>query len=117
MDLFNKCLHLGTFPDLLTLGNIILFKNGGIPEEEASSHRPISLLTTIGKVLEKLLTQRLNYHLERLNKISDNQYGFREGRSMELGIHQLIQKINECRKKTPHVLVLSIDIKGALNNI
>ncbi|GBO01272.1 hypothetical protein AVEN_22288-1 [Araneus ventricosus] len=104
MELFNKCLHLGTFPDPLKLGNIILFKKEGKPEDEASSYRPISPLPTIGKVLEKLLTQRLNYHLERLNKISDNQYGFREGRSTELAIHHLIQKINEGKKKNPHVL-------------
>ncbi|GBO16705.1 putative RNA-directed DNA polymerase from transposon X-element [Araneus ventricosus] len=117
MELFNKCLHLGTFPDPLKFGNIILFKKEGKPEDEASSYRPISLLPTIGKVLDKLLTQRLNYHLERLKEISDNQYGFREGRSTELAIHHLIQKINECKKKSPHVLVLSIDIKGTFDNI
>ncbi|GBL83196.1 hypothetical protein AVEN_165395-1 [Araneus ventricosus] len=78
---------------------------------------PISLLPTIGKLLEKLLTQRLNYHLERLNKISDSQYGFRERSSTELAIHHLIQKISEGKKKNHHVLVLSIDIKGAFDNI
>ncbi|GBO26092.1 hypothetical protein AVEN_51484-1 [Araneus ventricosus] len=109
MELFNKCLHLGTFSDL--------FKNEDEPEDEASSYRPISLLPTICKVLEKLLTQRFNYHLKRLNKISDNQYGFREGRSTELAIHPLIQKIHEGKMKNPHVLVLSIDIKGAFDNI
>ncbi|GBL89666.1 hypothetical protein AVEN_104622-1 [Araneus ventricosus] len=87
MEAFNKCLHLGMFPDPLKLGNIVLFEKEGKPEEEASSYRLISLLSTIGKVLEKLLTQRVSYHLERLNKISDNQYGFREGRSTELAIH------------------------------
>ncbi|GBM11363.1 hypothetical protein AVEN_13588-1 [Araneus ventricosus] len=87
MELFNKCLHLGTFPDPLKLGNIILFKKEGKREDEASSYRLISLLPTIGKVLEQLLTQRLDHHLERFNHISDNQYGFREGRSTELAIH------------------------------
>ncbi|GBM84965.1 hypothetical protein AVEN_120226-1 [Araneus ventricosus] len=61
--------------------------------------------------------QRLNYHLERLNKISDNQSGFRERRSKELAIRHLIQKIIEGQKKNPHVMVLSIDIKGTFDNI
>ncbi|GBM44990.1 putative RNA-directed DNA polymerase from transposon X-element [Araneus ventricosus] len=117
MELLNKCVHLGTFPHPLKLGNIVLFRKEGKPEDEASCYRHISLLPTIGKVLEKLLIQRLNYHLERLNKISDKQYGFREGRSTELAIHHLIQKINEGKKKNPHVLVLPIDIKGAFDNI
>ncbi|GBM33932.1 hypothetical protein AVEN_79827-1 [Araneus ventricosus] len=78
MELFNKCLHLWTFPDPLKLGNIILFKKEGKPEDEASVYRLISLLPTIGKDLPKLLTQGLNYHLLRLNKIIDNQYVFRD---------------------------------------
>ncbi|GBM37340.1 hypothetical protein AVEN_40288-1 [Araneus ventricosus] len=49
MELFNKCLHLGTFSDPLKLGNIILFKKEGKYEDEASANRPISLLPTIGK--------------------------------------------------------------------
>ncbi|GBL89700.1 hypothetical protein AVEN_104649-1 [Araneus ventricosus] len=97
MELFNKCLHLEMFPDPLKLGNIVLLKKEGKPEEEASSYRPISLLTTIGKILEKLLTQRLNYHLERLNKISDNQYGFREGRSTEITIS--FKKLMKAKRK------------------
>ncbi|GBN18386.1 hypothetical protein AVEN_67315-1 [Araneus ventricosus] len=52
MEPFNKCLHLGTFPDLLKLGNIILFKKEGKPEDKVSSYRPISLLPTIGNVLQ-----------------------------------------------------------------
>ncbi|GBL76905.1 hypothetical protein AVEN_169755-1 [Araneus ventricosus] len=99
MELFNKCLHLGTFPDPLKLGNIILFKKEGKHEDEASSYRPISLLPTIGKVLEKLLTQMRNYPLERLKKISDDQYGFREGRSTELAIHHLIKKSMMAKRK------------------
>ncbi|GBO16790.1 putative RNA-directed DNA polymerase from transposon X-element [Araneus ventricosus] len=117
MEHFNKCLHLGTFPGTTKLGNIILFKKEGKPEDEASSYRSISLLPTIEKVLDKLVTQRLNYRLERLNKISDNQYGFREGSSTEIAIHNLIKKINEGKKKNHHLLVLSIDIKGAFDNI
>ncbi|GBO32699.1 hypothetical protein AVEN_14087-1 [Araneus ventricosus] len=99
--------------------NIILFQKEGKPKDEASSYRPISLLPSIGKVLEKLLTQRLIFHLEQSNKISDHQYVFREGWSTEteLAVHHLIKRIKEGRKHYPHVLVLSIGIKGALDNI
>ncbi|GBM15682.1 hypothetical protein AVEN_262861-1 [Araneus ventricosus] len=99
------------------LQKIRLGAKEGKPEHEATPYRPTSLQPTIGKVLENLLTPRLNYHLERLNKISDNQYGFRKGCSAKLEIHHLIQKINEGKKKNPHFLVLSIDSKGAFDNI
>ncbi|GBM63093.1 hypothetical protein AVEN_68546-1 [Araneus ventricosus] len=57
-------------PEPPKLGNIILFKKEGKPECEASSYRPISLLPTIGKVLEKLFTQRLSYHLGDLTRLA-----------------------------------------------
>ncbi|GBM90624.1 Putative protein in type-1 retrotransposable element R1DM [Araneus ventricosus] len=117
MELFNTCLKLAKFPDPLKVGNIILFHKHGKSKTEASSYRPISLLPTIGKVLEKLLTQRLNFHLEKNNRLSNLQYGFREGRSTEMAITKLLDTIRKGKANGDHVLVLSIDIKGAFDNI
>ncbi|GBN37634.1 hypothetical protein AVEN_139989-1 [Araneus ventricosus] len=39
--LFNKCLHLSSFPDSLKIGNIILFQKGGKDQRLTSSYRPI----------------------------------------------------------------------------
>ncbi|KAF8789772.1 putative RNA-directed DNA polymerase like protein [Argiope bruennichi] len=108
-DFFNKCLTLKKFPDSLKIGNIILFRKPGKPINEATSYRPISLLPTIGKVLEKLLTQRLTYHLEKNNHICNRQYGFREGKSIltatpitsEKPISPLHDKTSTTARKTP----------------
>ncbi|GBM50337.1 hypothetical protein AVEN_142346-1 [Araneus ventricosus] len=54
-----------------------------------------SVLPTIGKVLEKLLTQRLNFHLEKNNRLSNLQYGFREGRPTEMAITKLLDTIHK----------------------
>ncbi|GBL99063.1 putative RNA-directed DNA polymerase from transposon X-element [Araneus ventricosus] len=115
--LFNKCLHLSCFPDSLKIGNIILFQKGGKDQRLASSYRPISLLPTIGKVLEKLMTQRLTYHLESTNSLNDRQHGFREGKSVDTAINELLRNIKTARRDGKHVLVLSIDIKGAFDNL
>ncbi|GBO05796.1 Putative protein in type-1 retrotransposable element R1DM [Araneus ventricosus] len=115
--LFNKCLHLSCFPDCLKIGNIILFQKGGKDQRLASSYRPISLLPIIGKVLEKLTTQRLTYHLESTNSLNDRQHGFREGKSVDTAINELLSKIQTARRDDKHVLVLSIDIKGTFDNL
>ncbi|GBM42302.1 Putative protein in type-1 retrotransposable element R1DM, partial [Araneus ventricosus] len=117
MELFNTCLKLAKFPDPLKVGSIILFHKHGKSKTEASSYRPISLLPTIGKVLEKLLTQRLNFHLEKNNRLSNLEYGFRAGRSTEMAITKLLDTIHKGKASGDHVLVLSIDIKGAFDNI
>ncbi|GBN05289.1 Putative protein in type-1 retrotransposable element R1DM [Araneus ventricosus] len=115
--LFNRCLHLSCFPYSLKIVNIILFQKGGKDQRLASSYRPISLLPKIGKVLEKLMTQRLTYHLESTNSLNDRQHGFREGKSVDTAIHELLSKIQTARRDGKHVLVLSIDIKGAFDNL
>ncbi|MHC5848301.1 reverse transcriptase domain-containing protein, partial [Streptococcus pyogenes] len=49
--------------------------------DQVSSYRPIYLQDTMGKVLEDMVLQRLNSHLERGGGLSENQFGFRKGRS------------------------------------
>ncbi|GBN39631.1 Putative protein in type-1 retrotransposable element R1DM [Araneus ventricosus] len=71
--LFNNYLRISFFPDSLKIGNIILFQKGGKDQRLSSSYRPISLSPTIGKVLEKLMTQRLTYHLESTNSLNNRQ--------------------------------------------
>ncbi|GBN95087.1 hypothetical protein AVEN_41301-1 [Araneus ventricosus] len=62
----------------------------------SSSYRPISLLPTIGKVLEKLMTQMLTYHLESTNSLNDRQQ--REGKSLDTAINELLSEIQTARR-------------------
>ncbi|GBM21253.1 hypothetical protein AVEN_149845-1 [Araneus ventricosus] len=115
--LFNKCLRLSCFSDSLKIGNIILFQKGEKDQRLASSYRPISLLPTIGKMLEKLMSQRLTYHLESANSLNDRHHDFREGKSVYTAINELISKLQSARRDGKHILVLSIDMKGACDNL
>ncbi|GBM53317.1 Putative protein in type-1 retrotransposable element R1DM [Araneus ventricosus] len=116
-SLYNKCLTLGSFPDTFKIGNIVFFQKQGKDPSLSSSYRPISLLPAMGKVLERLLTQRLTYHLEQTGYISERQFGFREGYSVDTALDSLLTKIKEARSTAKHSIVLSIDIKGAFDNL
>ncbi|GBN62673.1 hypothetical protein AVEN_99967-1 [Araneus ventricosus] len=59
----------------------------------------------------------VTYHLESTNSLSDRQHGFREGKSVDTAINELLSKIQTARRDGKHVLVLSIDIKGAFHNL
>ncbi|GBM10783.1 hypothetical protein AVEN_162-1 [Araneus ventricosus] len=63
------------------------------------------------------MTQRLTYHLESTNSLNDQQHGFRESKSVVTAINELLSKIQTARRDGKHVLVLSIDIKGAFDNL
>ncbi|GBL86633.1 RNA-directed DNA polymerase from mobile element jockey [Araneus ventricosus] len=57
-----------------------------------SSYRPISLLSNIGKLYEKLLLKRINEHCNSQNIIPSEQFGFRERYSCT---HQLLRVTNK----------------------
>jgi len=82
LSFFNKCLELSYFPRCLKVGLIILFHKEGRDKSSIDSYRPISLLPTLGKVLEKLTTKRFTFHLETNKLLSDFQFGFRQGQSV-----------------------------------
>ena len=60
----NNSFENGIFPNLLKSAQVIpVFKNGS--RLSCNNYRPISLLSNIGKIIEKLIHNRLNHFLEQ----------------------------------------------------
>ena len=57
-----------------------VFKNVG-ERSTTKNYRPVSLLSVVSKVFEKLVNNRIVYHLGKCGLFSDFQYGFRSFRS------------------------------------
>jgi len=68
---------------------VLLHKGPGKPMDAPSSYRPICLLDTPGKLLERLLIQRLEGHLE--SRMAPNQFGFRKGVSTESAVDSVLK--------------------------
>ena len=80
-ELFNKCLKESCFPDCWKVSSVVpVFKNVG-ERSTAKNYHPVSLLSVVRKVFEKLLNNRIVDHLEKWGPFSDFQYGFRSSRS------------------------------------
>ena len=76
-ELFNKCLKESCFPDCWKVSSVVpVFKNVG-ERSTAKNYRPVSLLSVVSKVFEKLVNNRIVDHLEKCGLFSDFQYGFR----------------------------------------
>ena len=81
VELFNKCLKESCFPDCWKVSSVVLvFKNVG-EKSTAKNYRPVSLLSVVSKVFEKLVNNRIVDHLEKCGLFSDFQCGFRSSRS------------------------------------
>ena len=75
--LFNNCLKKSCFPDCWKISLVVpVFKNVG-ERSAAKSYRPVSLLSVVSKVFEKLVNNQIVDHLEKCGLFSDFQYGFR----------------------------------------
>ena len=71
-SLFNLSLSSASIPAIWKSANIIAIPKPSKPVSCSSSYRPISLLSPVAKVLERLLLPTLNDHL----RLTDSQHGF-----------------------------------------
>ena len=112
----NQSMHTGIFPDLMKLAEVVpLYKSKS--RENETNYRPISLLTTMSKVVEKVVYERVYQFLVKTGQICETQYGFRPKHSCEHAIAQVIGstlKNLECNKKT---IAVMLDLSKAFDTI
>ena len=75
-DHFNYCIAYGEFPDELKHADVIpVHKKNETCDK--TNYRPVSILTNISKIYEKLLYYQLSKYFDSL--LATNQCGFRKG--------------------------------------
>ena len=76
-ELFNICLNESCFPECWKVSSVVpVFTNVG-EISTAKNHHPVSFLSVISKVFEKLVNNRIADHLEQRGLFSNFQYDFR----------------------------------------
>lgn len=96
-----------------TLGKII-------PKKRKGLFRIIHMATPILCVLEQIILHQLEYQIERAKKIDRRQYGFTPLRDRHDLITRLIERIitnKEATRNRGHSTIISMDIKGAFDNV
>ena len=77
LRIINQSFQLSLIPESWKKAIIIPIAKPDKDLTAASSYRPISLLPCFAKLVEKLISSRLTFHLENNNLLSRNQGGFR----------------------------------------
>ncbi|GBN97831.1 Retrovirus-related Pol polyprotein from type-1 retrotransposable element R1 [Araneus ventricosus] len=116
LKLFNLCFKLNYFPQCLRKARIFLLLKDRKDPGLCSSYRPICLLPTLGKIVERLFSIKLNRWLDQNDIIHQNQFGFLEGKSCDLAITQIVETIKS-RIPTEHLALVSLDIRSAFDNM
>ena len=90
--LTNQILNSGIFPNKLKEAKVIpIYKKED--KNNFTNYRPISLLPTISKLIEKVIYNQVFTLFSSHNLLYENQYGFRSNHSTELAALELVDRI------------------------
>ena len=83
----------------------------------ATSYRPISLISSIMKLFERVTEQRLRSHLEKIGFLNRHQSGFRRAKSTDDHLFRLSQSIMESFNRGENVVAAFLDVEKAFDNV
>ena len=110
LKLFNSSLYHRYYPKVFKKSQITMLHKPGKPKLEITSYRPLSLTSSLGKILEKIITNRVKDWCNENDIINKQQNGFRSKRSTnnrsDLLKSKILKVIYLCQNTGHHKKVL-----------
>ena len=116
--LFTSSIQLGYIPTAWKIATlrIMLLKPDKLPSL-TTSYRPISLTSSIMKLFERVIEQRLRSHLEHIGFMNKRQSGFRKAKFTDDHLFRLSQSIMESFNRREHLVAAFLDVEKAFDNV
>ena len=115
-DLINLSFSKGVFPDILKLAQVMAaFKKGD--KTDKNNYRPISLISNVSKILEKLMYKRIYVFLEQNNSFYPYQFGFRHNHSTNSALIEITEQIRKACDKGSFACGVYLDFKKAFDTV
>ena len=114
--LFNYSIETASYPSNLKLAKVVALhkkKSIFLPE----NYRPISLLSCIDKIFERLLHKRFMNFIDKHKIIILNQYGFLKKHSTVFALIDVVDYIRETIENGEYALGIYIDLKKAFDTV
>ena len=112
VKLINFSISEGTFPELLKFANVIpVFKKGD------NLDIPISLISNIGKLIEKIVHKRFYNFLKKNSLLFEQQYGFRNKMSTNHALIDITNRIQEACDSGQYACGIYVDFKKAFDTV
>ncbi|VDI01222.1 Hypothetical predicted protein [Mytilus galloprovincialis] len=116
--IMNKSWDEGSLPKSWKQANVKFIKKIGKPNyNNPSSYRPISLTSILGKLMERIVTSRLEGYVESKFILDKEQEGFRHFRSTDNALLTFVQNIFNGFNKDESTIALMIDLEKAYDSI
>ena len=115
--LFTSSIQIGYIPTAWELASLrMLLKPDKLPSL-ISSYRPISLMSSIMKLFERVIEQRLRSYLEDIGFINEYQSDFRWATFTDDHLFRLSQSVMESFNRREHVVATFLDIEKAFDSV
>jgi hypothetical protein len=110
----NMAIETGRYPEKLKLGKVVpIHKKGS--KTDPTNYRPISLLSIINKIIEKLLYKRLYEYFENFKIIYQYQFGFRHAYSTTMALIEITDQLREQIESKDITIGIYIDLTKAFD--
>ena len=115
-NIFNISISSGIYPDLLKTARVTpIYKNG--EKSDPSNYRPISVLSLMNKVFEKILHKRLYKYLTKFKILYEYQFGFREGHSTTQALIEITDRLKSAIDNKDLTCGIFIDLAKAFDTV
>ena len=112
--LFTKSIESGKIPEEWRDADVVpIFKKGR--RSEPGNYRPVSLTIITGKLLERIVKDRITNHIESNNLLSNSQHGFRSGRSPQTNLIEYLNLTTKWLDEGKSFDVLYLDFAKAFD--
>ena len=114
-QIYSDSIRLGHFPTAWKSAIIKMIPKPQKDAKFAKKFRPISLLSCVGKVLERILAHRIAGHLEAEKLLSNTQSGFRKHRMTAEQLLRLSEESHVAFKNKKQIAALFLDAEAAFD--
>lgn len=112
--LFNMSIRHGYFPAILKQSVVVpVYKRED--HRNIANYRPISLISTISKIFEQCINEKLVAYLLQIDFFSKNQYGFQSNKSTLQALYAHINAIVTNLEKKRYTAALYLDLTRAFD--
>ena len=116
-DLFQACLDLGYFPTPFKVAEVVLLPKTGRDLSSPRGWRPISLLSSLGKGLERLVAKRMSWLAIKYKVVHPQLFGALPGRSAVDLVSCVIHDAEAAMRSNKVTAIVTLDIQGAFDAV
>ena len=113
---FNQSLLQGIFPENFKVSKVTPIAKGG-EEMDPYNYRPISTLSALTQIFEKLICKQLVNYLEKHAILYEFQFGFRKGHSTSQAIAEIADNLRNAIDNNLYSCGVFLDFSKAFDTV